>query len=80
MPLERPEQQGTRANGEKSDDYCTFCYRDGHFTDPNLTKEQMITRATEFLVSLHQMPEPAAATLARRLVSGLKRWLDGAAA
>ncbi len=79
MPIERPEQRGTTATGGASGDYCSFCYQNGHFTDPNLTKEQMIARAASFLISNEHMKEQAALAHARRAVSGLKRWLDGTA-
>lgn len=79
MPLQRSEQLGTSASGERIHDYCGFCYREGHFTEPNLTKEQMIEKSTNLLVTRQRMPRGAAEALARRTLSGLKRWLNGAA-
>ena len=79
MPIERAEQRGTTAAGTASSDYCSFCYQSGHFTDPHLTKEQMIAKSASFLISNEHMNEPAALAYARRTVSGLKRWLDGTA-
>jgi hypothetical protein len=78
MPLERPDQRGTNASGAKVDDYCAFCYKDGHFTEPNLTKREMITRAVGFLVTTQKMPEHAAQAVAHHVVPTLKRWLNGA--
>lgn len=79
MPMEQPEHHGTTAAGTSSPDYCVYCFRDGHFTDPNMTKEQMIARATSFLASHRGMPQHTAEMLARRTIGILKRWLNGAA-
>ncbi len=33
IPLKRdPELGGTNADGTKSEIYCSYCYKDGHFT------------------------------------------------
>ena len=32
MPLRTPEVHGTCAAGEKSEDYCIYCYQNGAFT------------------------------------------------
>lgn len=31
MPL-NPEVLGTEKDGSKNEEYCTYCYADGHFT------------------------------------------------
>ena len=41
MVLERDSDQGTEADGEKSEEYCAFCYQQGKFTQ-NITVEEMI--------------------------------------
>lgn len=33
---------GTETDGEKSKDYCMYCYKDGKFTKPGTTLEMMI--------------------------------------
>lgn len=46
MPLSHDEKGGgTNADGSRSGDYCSHCYRNGRFTQPRLTLEQMIARA-----------------------------------
>lgn len=42
MPLSQPELFGTEADGSKTEKYCAYCYKDGKFTMPNATLEQMI--------------------------------------
>ena len=42
MPLKKDEKGGGwEANGTKSTKYCSYCYQDGKFTQPNITVEQM---------------------------------------
>jgi hypothetical protein len=40
MPLDG-NNNGTEADGSKSQKYCNLCYEDGKFCDPNLTLEEM---------------------------------------
>jgi len=42
MPLTQPEDFGTEVNGSNSEKYCVYCYKDGRFTQPEATLEQMI--------------------------------------
>ena len=42
MPLSKdPKGGGSEADGRTSTEYCSHCYVDGKFTDPNLTAEKM---------------------------------------
>lgn len=41
MPLVRPEDHGTEADGKVSQDYCQYCYQKGAFTS-SMTMEEMI--------------------------------------
>jgi hypothetical protein len=42
MPLNLQELVGTEADGSKSQKYCAYCYKDGQYTQPNATLQQMI--------------------------------------
>jgi hypothetical protein len=42
MPLSRAELFGSEADGSKSESYCIYCYKNGKFTQPDATLEQMI--------------------------------------
>lgn len=51
MPLARDEQGGgTERNGDRSKTYCSHCYENGEFTQPNLTVDQMKDRVKQKLV------------------------------
>lgn len=42
MPLQTSQDcRGTEADGSPSETWCSLCYRDGAFIDPNCTVEQM---------------------------------------
>ena len=42
MPLKKDEQGGgTNADGTKSNMYCSHCYGEGKFTQPDITVRQM---------------------------------------
>lgn len=42
MPLSRdPEKGGTNLDGSKSIVYCSYCYLDGAFTQPDFSVEDM---------------------------------------
>jgi hypothetical protein len=43
MPLSKDAQGGgTEANGKLSTEYCSHCYFQGAFTDPDMTVEEMV--------------------------------------
>jgi hypothetical protein len=78
MPLVRPYDFGTCASGGRINDYCRFCYRDGTFTEPEITKSEMITRVASLLMSKGGLSEASAQSLASRIVSALKSWSNSA--
>ncbi|MDN5215383.1 zinc ribbon domain-containing protein [Fulvivirgaceae bacterium BMA12] len=42
MPLKKdPEGGGTNADGTKNSMYCSYCYKDGYFTQPDISATEM---------------------------------------
>ncbi len=42
MPLKQdPEKGGTNTDGSKSGKYCSYCYQDGKFFQPEMTAKEM---------------------------------------
>ena len=39
MPLDKPEDAGTEADGTLSGEYCRYCYQNGAFTAPDATMD-----------------------------------------
>ncbi len=74
MPITTPEEFGTHADGSQHDEFCSYCFEGGEFTDPDLTLSHMVDFNAEMLVSDEGIPEPEAKQAARDLLSPLKRW------
>jgi hypothetical protein len=72
MPLTY-EFYGTNADGTLNIEYCKYCYADGQFTAPNLTREEMIEICIPFMVE-RGMPEGNARILLEDALSKVKRW------
>lgn len=48
MPLDRPDDRGTEADGTLSGEYCRYCYQNGAFTDPGATMDDIIALNLRF--------------------------------
>lgn len=72
MPLDKPEVLGTEKDGSKNKQYCSYCYKDGAFTDPGISldtmKEQVKKRMQEMKMD--------ATTIAwiESILPHMKRW------
>lgn len=73
MPMEKSEDFGTNADGDKSTDYCHFCFQHGKFTEPNIIMEQMIDKVAGFATQMG-MTESQAKEMAKTFIPRLKRW------
>lgn len=66
---------GTEMDGvSRSIEYCSQCYRDGRFTDPAITVEEMVLRSQERMRSAG-VPEPVIEKNLMKIYS-LDRWMD----
>ena len=52
MPL-TDDVLGTNADGTKNEDYCMYCYRDGHFLQ-DCTMEEMIEHCAQFVGAVNE--------------------------
>ncbi len=68
---------GTRKDGRLSETYCIFCYRNGIFTEPKLTMEEMGWRIHRLLVQQGNMNAREAASAIDRILPVLARWREG---
>ena len=73
MPLKRDTQGGgTKADGSKSAMYCSYCYQNGKFTQPNMTQDEMKALVK---VNLKEMGFPGIMTgIFTRNIPKLVRW------
>lgn len=75
MPLSKEFGNfGTNADGSSVSEYCSFCFADGDFTNPNQTMEEMIQSSIENMTQDLQMPLEQAKNLANSFIPSLKRW------
>jgi hypothetical protein len=73
MPLTKDQNGGgTEADGTPSTLYCSHCYRDGKFTDPDMTVQQMIELVRGKMKEMH-IPGFLSYFMLRSIPK-LKRW------
>jgi hypothetical protein len=77
MPLKRDAQGGgTNADGSRSTLYCSHCYRQGKFTQPNLNMDEMKVLVKE---KLKEMKIPGILSgIFTRNIPKLVRWKSAA--
>jgi hypothetical protein len=73
-PLGKPEDFGTSSDGIRINDYCCHCFQRGAFTEPDITRQQMIDRCVAVMAERGIMPEPQARMLLTEVMPTLKRW------
>ena len=76
MPLDRPEDRGTEADGTPSQDYCRWCYQNGAFTAPDASMEDIIAFNLKFNGEngFPMGPQETAERNMRTWFPTLKRW------
>ena len=74
MPLTKPDDFGTAANGSKISDYCHYCFRNGAFTEPEMTMQGMIAKCVGIMQQQGMMPDAQAQALMSEVIPKLKRW------
>ena len=73
MPLSKdPQGGGTNADGSNSQEYCSKCYKDGVFCNPDMTQEEMIVLVKGKLKEMH-FPGFVASYFTKDIPK-LKRW------
>ena len=73
MPMKSdPEKGGTNSDGSKNEMYCSYCYQNGSFTQPDITVDEMF----EFVKGkLKEMKIPGFATgFMAKGIYKLERW------
>lgn len=75
MPMgNTTELYGTDENGNKSADYCTYCYKDGHFTFQGSMDEMIEFCVPHMVQSNQEMTEKVAREMMHAFFPTLKRW------
>ena len=74
MPLTRSAELGTDSDGFRVENYCRYCYLDGHFTEPAITADDMLEHCVMLLRDSELMPESRARAQMAELLPTLDRW------
>mgnify|MGYP000910533472 CR=1 FL=1 len=74
MPMRSREDLGTEADGALSGDYCIHCYRDGTFTEPDISIDEMAKLCSTIMSQLYEIPERMSEEFSKEHLSSLKRW------
>jgi hypothetical protein len=72
MPMNKPEDFGTNADGNRNTEYCHYCYQDGRFVNPNATVQEMIDISTGAMRKMN-LPETLIEQT-KQYIPMLKRW------
>jgi hypothetical protein len=73
MPLSKDSLGGgSEKDGSKSTQYCSHCYKDGTFTNPNITLPEMMEKVKGKLKDMH-IPGFLAGYFTKD-IPNLKRW------
>lgn len=67
---------GTEADGSKSADYCSVCYRDGQFLHPSISQQELLEKVALRFRNM-RMPENVIQFLVRKISKEMKtykRW------
>ena len=65
---------GTLANGKETQEYCSFCFQGGKYTNPEATMHGMIENSVRIMVKKMAIPEDRAREIADSTIPQLKRW------
>ena len=71
--MRRSAELGTDRGGRTVRNYCCDCFRDGEFTEPNLTMEELVARAVHGRW-MREVDELAFKSAVRGLLANLERW------
>lgn len=78
MPMNEPEHFGTNEDGSQNQDYCIYCFKDGHFTQ-DFSMEEMVEHNLKFLDEFNKdaqtsFDEAGARAEMLKFFPTLKRW------
>jgi DNA-directed RNA polymerase subunit N (RpoN/RPB10) len=75
MPLsETFGNLGTNRDGTSTSEYCNGCFKNGDFTNPRQTLDEMIQSSIDNMTADLNMPPERAAELANSFIPTLRRW------
>lgn len=77
MLIMKADEFGCEANvGVMNTSYCRYCYWKGKFTEPDITKEEMLAKLSEAMKVGKNITDEQARDMAWGRMKLLKRWKD----
>ena len=73
MPMTKPEDFGTNADGSPNNEYCRYCWQSGEFT-AKMEMPEYIEMQIKIAVDKLGMSEDKAREMAENKIPNLKRW------
>ncbi len=73
MPVS-PGYFGTNADASANMEYCMYCYKEGAFTEPNLTLDGMIAKSVRHMTESMEFNKDEATKMSQEVIPGLRRW------
>lgn len=75
MPIDESAANfGTEADGSAAAEYCTFCYQNGSFTNPDQSVDEMVASSVDFMTENLGFSAAEATELSNNVIRKLKRW------
>jgi hypothetical protein len=65
---------GTEADGSASNEYCSYCYQNGEFSDPHQTVDGMVASSVDFMTANLGFSVVEATELSNNVIRKLRRW------
>jgi hypothetical protein len=79
MPLDKPKDFGTNADGSRNDEYCHFCFEKSKFTNQNITMAEMLKIGLKGIDENTEMSKPMKFMIKKMYPAQLKkmkRWIE----
>ena len=73
IPMVKPEDFGTNADGSPNSEYCRYCFQNGEFT-AKMELPEYIEMQIKIAVDKLGMSEDKAREMAENKIPNLKRW------
>jgi len=74
MTINDTKMAGSNADSTLSKEYCVFCYKNGEFTEPNITLEEMIDKCAMIWSQQQNSSEEELKEEIKKSFPNLKRW------
>lgn len=75
IPLKIKEIIGTCSQGKPYKTYCIMCYKNGVFTEPDITLSEMIDKVVSIICKHSKVDPESMKTIVEKEISSLDRWV-----